>query len=105
MCRGETSLLPPSRSAARSLRCANVPTPGAKTSTPLNVANAPPFTVTSCNVNVTGTICTYAGETITKYCQLTATLNVLPIMVTATVTLAGNPAIDGKTMNVYYVCK
>jgi hypothetical protein len=82
----------------------NVPTPGWKTGTPLN-ANAPPFTVTGCSVNVLGTDCTFAGETITKVCALTATLNTLPVMVTATVTLAGSPAIAGKTVHVYYVCK
>ncbi len=82
----------------------NVATPGFKTSTPLN-ANAPPFTVTGCAVNVMGTVCTFSGETITKVCDLTATLNTLPVRVTAVVTLAGSPAIAGKTVDVYYWCK
>jgi hypothetical protein len=36
---------------------------------------------------------------------LTATLNTLPVRVTAVVTLAGSPAIAGKTVDVYYWCK
>jgi hypothetical protein len=58
-----------------------------------------------CTTNILGTACTFAGETITKACTLAATVNVLPVMVTATVTLGGSPAINGKTIVESFECK
>jgi hypothetical protein len=88
----------------KAARVPQVPTPGYKVGTPLS-ANAPAFTVRSCTTDILGTACTYAGETITKACTLTASVNTLPVMVTASVTLNGPPAIDGKTINVSFECR
>jgi len=88
----------------RGPRAAHVVTPGYKTSTAL-IANAPSYTVGSCSTDVFGTDCTYAGESITKVCSLAASANSLPVMVTATVTLEGSAAINGKTIEVPFECK
>jgi hypothetical protein len=88
----------------KAARVPQVPTPGVKTGTPL-AANAPNFTVRSCTTDILGTACTFAGETINKTCTLTASLNTLPVEVTATVTLNGPAAINGKTIDVSFECR
>jgi hypothetical protein len=85
-------------------RVTNVPTPGNKPTTPL-ITSAVPYTVHSCSTNVVGTDCYPAGESISRTCSLTATVNTLPVMVTATVTLQGVPAITGKTMKLFFRCR
>ncbi len=85
-------------------RAAHVGTPGQLTSTAL-IANAPTYAVTGCTTDVFGTDCTYSGESITKVCKLEASANTLPAMVTATVKLAGSPAITGKTIEIPFECR
>jgi hypothetical protein len=85
----------------RSAKVPNVATPGTELT---NVLSKAPYSVTGCTTNVFGTTCTYTGGTITKVCSLAATANTLPITVTATVTLAGPTAINGKTIDVYFTC-
>ncbi len=85
-------------------RATHVVTPGERTSTAL-IANAPTYAVTHCSTDVFGTDCTYSGESITKVCSLAASANTLPVMVTATVTLAGSPVISGKTIQVPFECR
>ena len=60
--------------------------------------------VTGCTSDVVGAACTYSGTMITKACTLAVTANTLPVLVTATVTVAGDPAINGKTVDVYFTC-
>ena len=88
----------------RGPRAAHIVTPGQVTSTAL-IANAPTYAVTSCSTDVFGTACTYSGESITKVCSLAASVNALPVMVTATVTLAGSPVITGKQIHIPFECK
>lgn len=76
-------------------------TPNSRTSSPVTQATS----VTGCTTNVMGTSCTMAGHTIARVCEVQAAmLNTLPVLVTAQVTVAGPPAINGKTVNVYFIC-
>jgi len=88
----------------RAPRVTNVPTPGYKVATVLN-AGAPQYSVRSCSTNTLGTACTFTGESITKACTLAASLNALPVMVTATVTLNGAPVINGRTLTFNFKCR
>jgi hypothetical protein len=77
-----------------------VTTPGYLNTKPLTG----PFSVTGCSVNVFGANCTYGGKTLSEDCPLQVTANVLPVFVTATVTLGGAPPINGKTVDVFFIC-
>jgi hypothetical protein len=60
--------------------------------------------VASCSVNTVGTDCEFSNKTITTRCTLTVADYTLPVLVTATVTVNGPSAINGKTVLVYFVC-
>ena len=87
----------------RSARTLNVSTPGYKVSNVLN-SSAPKYSVQNCSTNVLGTACTFNGEAVTKACTLAASLNALPVTVTATVTLNGDPVIQGKQIVQHFKC-
>ena len=84
-------------------RTSNVSTPGYKVANILN-SSAPKYSVRSCSTNVLGTACSFNGEAITKACTLAASLNTLPVTVTATVTLNGDPVIQGKQIVEHFNC-
>lgn len=72
----------------------------------LSGVGTPSFTVTNCTTDLTGTSCTFSGETVTIACQLGVFANTLPATGTATVTLGNGPSvIDGKTIAYPFECK
>ena len=86
-------------------RTVSVKTPSSKPLFPMT-PTGPAYSVTNCTTNVIGTQCDWptGGEQIVQECQLSATLNTLPVLVTATVTLAGPAEINGLTMKYYFEC-
>ena len=99
---GSNAALPPT---TVTVHCAAAPVPSihvlsSKTKKPLKGIGS----VVGCTTNTFGAACTFAGTTITEACQLAVTGNTLPVLVDATVTVDGVPAINGKTTDVFFKC-
>ena len=60
--------------------------------------------VSGCSTNVFGTFCSYQGKVVTLACTLAVTGNALPILVDATVTVTGVPAVNNKTTDIFFKC-
>ena len=81
-------------------------TPNAVSFPAITGNGTPSFQVTACSTSLTGTSCTYSGETVTISCQLNVYVYTLPANGTATVTLGDGPSvIDGQTITYPFQCR
>lgn len=74
----------------------------AKFVTPLKGTST--LTNNSCSTNTLGAQCTTVGDLILESCELDVTANALPVLVTATVTVEGVPAVNGQQVHDFFVC-